>query len=67
MTVRSLLLRQEGQKIQVLKDRGRKLPFQPREGPWKELIFPNSDIEWGRAWKPAVGITEFQERLGHGH
>lgn len=62
-----LFLRQKGQEIEVLKDRERQLPFQPREALRKELIFPNSDIEWGRAGKSAVSTTEFQEMLGYRH
>lgn len=62
-----LFLRQKGRKIKILKDRERQLPFPPREVLRKELIFPNSDIEWRRACKSAVSTTEFQERLGHGH
>lgn len=62
-----LFLRQKGRKIKILKDRERQLPFPPREVLRKELIFPNSDKEWGRAWKSAVSTTKFQERLGHGH
>lgn len=62
-----LFLRQKGQKIKVLKDREKQLPFQPRQVLRKELIFPNNDTEWGRAWKSAESTTEFQDRLGHGH
>lgn len=54
-----LFLRQKGQETAVLKDRERQLPFQPREVLRKELIFPNSDTEWGRTWKSAVSTTEF--------
>lgn len=48
-----LLLRQKGQRFkEASKNCERQPPFLPCETVFrKELLFPNSDFQWGRAWK----------------